>query len=350
MADGLDSAETGWPAVSVVMAIRDDERHLRHSVNHILAQDYPGSLEVILALSPARDRTSEIARAAAQRDPRMRVVENPAGTTPSGLNVAIAHASHDIIVRVDGRGLLDPGYIRRAVEILEETGADNVGGACIPHDETAFGEALSRAMIHPLGNGRKNGRFHPNGRPGPVDTVYLGVLRRQILDQLGGYNETLPRAQDWELNYRIRRAGGTVWYDPDLHVVYRSQPTMASLIQQFYLNGRSRRLVARLHRGTLNLRYLAPPLAVIACVLGILVSLASAVAFPELAATAAAVPTTYVLGVVLASVTAGRGLSPRARLWLPVVMIAMHMSWGVGFLAKPTPARTPLLLAQSSQR
>src|SRR5690606_35295431 len=213
-----------WPAVSVIMPILNEERYLADAVARVLEQDYPGELELVLALGPSSDRTDEIARQIAAGDSRVRLVDNPAGRTPNALNVAIKASRHGIVVRVDGHGLLSDGYIRRAVGVLEETGAANVGGIMHADGETDFEHAVARAMTSPFGIG--GAAFHVGGDEGPADTVYLGTFRREVLDRLGGYDEHFVRAQDWELNYRIRKAGETVWFTPDLRVTYRPRSNL----------------------------------------------------------------------------------------------------------------------------
>ena len=180
-------AATAWPPVSVIMPILDEERHLAEAVRGVLAQDYPGELELILAIGPSKDRTQEIADGLAAADPRVRSVPNPTGRTPAALNAALGEARHAVVVRVDGHGELAPGYIATAVRLLESTGAANVGGVMRAEGITVFEKAVARAMTSKLGVG--NARFHTGGEGGPSDTVYLGVFRRDVLDQLDGYDE-----------------------------------------------------------------------------------------------------------------------------------------------------------------
>jgi succinoglycan biosynthesis protein ExoA len=191
---------------------------------------------------------------------------------------------------------------------------------------TAFEQAVARAMTSWLGVGYA--RFHLGGEAGPADTVYLGVFRRAMLERVGGYDETLRRAQDWELNYRIRRAGGTVWFTPRMQVTYRPRPDLLSLARQQFRTGQWRRAVMRQHRDTVNLRYLAPPAALLGVVGG--------VAFG-----AAGVPAAWILpGGYAAVVVAGSALTGRGQPWpvrvrLPLVYATMHLAWGWGFLVGP---------------
>src|SRR5919198_1495580 len=168
-----------WPAVSVVMPVLNEARHLRSAVEHVLGQDYPGEFELVIALGPSRDGTDAIAAELVAADPRVRSVPNPTGRTPSALNAAIAAARHEIVVRVDGHGILPPDYVRTAVEVLGETGADNVGGIMKAEGTTDFERAVACAMTSPIGVG--SARFHTGGEAGPADTVYLGVFRRKTL-------------------------------------------------------------------------------------------------------------------------------------------------------------------------
>ncbi|MCI3222304.1 glycosyltransferase family 2 protein [Streptomyces sp. NP-1717] len=319
------------PAVSVIMPVLNEERHLRNSVQHILEQEYDGEMEVVIALGPSTDRTDEIAaelvRETADSDrARVQTVPNPTGRTPAALNAAIKASKHPVVVRVDGHGMLSPNYISTAVRLLEETGAQNVGGIMNAEGENDWEHAVAAAMTSKIGVG--NAAFHTGGSAGPAETVYLGVFRRAALEQQGGYNEEFIRAQDWELNFRIREAGGQIWFSPELRVQYRPRPSVRELAKQYRNYGRWRHVVARFHSGSINLRYLAPPVAVCANVLGVVVGLA-------FTPWALVVPGGYLAAIVAGSVPAGRGLPLKARLQIPLALATMHMSWGVGFLTSP---------------
>ncbi len=260
------------PAVSVIMPVLDEERHLRGAVQAILAQEYAGEMEVVIALGPSKDRTDEIAAQLVRDDPRVHTVPNPTGRTPAALNAAIKASRHPVVVRVDGHGILSPNYIATAVRLLEETGAQNVGGIMHAEGENAWEDAVAAAMTSKIGVG--NAAFHTGGEAGSAETVYLGVFRREALEQQGGYNEEFIRAQDWELNFRIREAGGLIWFSPELRVSYRPRPSVKALAKQYKDYGRWRHVVARYHEGSINLRYLAPPTAVCAIAAGIVVGAA----------------------------------------------------------------------------
>ncbi|MFI0739772.1 glycosyltransferase family 2 protein [Streptomyces sp. NPDC021100] len=314
------------PAVSVIMPVLNEERHLRTSVRHILEQDYAGELEVVIALGPSADRTDEIAAELVREDPRVHTVPNPTGRTPAALNAAIKASRHPIVVRVDGHGMLSPDYIKTAVRLLDETGAQNVGGIMHAEGENDWERAVAAAMTSKIGVG--NAAFHTGGEAGPAETVYLGVFRREALERQGGYNEEFIRAQDWELNFRIREAGGLIWFSPELKVSYRPRPSVRALAKQYKDYGRWRHVVARFHKGSINLRYLAPPTAVVAIAAGVVVGAA-------VTPWALAVPGGYLAAIVAGSVPAGKGLPLKARAQIPVALATMHMSWGFGFLTSP---------------
>ncbi|GAA1150743.1 hypothetical protein GCM10009577_87460 [Streptomyces javensis] len=314
------------PAVSVIMPVLNEERHLRNAVRHILEQEYDGEMEVVIALGPSADRTDEIAAELVAEDPRVHTVPNPTGRTPAALNAAIKASRHPVVVRVDGHGMLSPDYIATAVRLLEETGAQNVGGLMHAEGENDWEKAVAAAMTSKIGVG--NAAFHTGGEAAPAETVYLGVFRREALEQQGGYNEEFIRAQDWELNFRIREAGGLIWFSPELKVSYRPRPNVRALAKQYKDYGRWRHVVARFHQGSINLRYLAPPTAVVAIAAGIVLGAA-------VTPWGFVIPGGYLAAIVAGSLPAGKGLPVAARLRIPVALATMHMSWGWGFLTSP---------------
>ncbi len=310
--------------ISVILPVLNEEKYLEDAVNAILAQQYDGKIEVILAIAPSQDKTLEIAQRLHINDPRVVIVENPTGRTAVGLNLAIAISQYSIIVRVDGHAHIPNKYCQLVSEILESTGAVNVGGVMAAEGQTLFERSIARAMRSPLGVGAS--RFHTGGSAGEVDTVYLGAFRKEALLAVGGFDERFTRAQDWELNFRLRQAGGVVYFDPRLVVSYRPRSTVKALAKQYFEYGRWRRVVSRRHQGTVNYRYLAPPLTVAATTLSLILGwLVSPVLFiPALV---------YAVFILIASVVIGK--SAGEILCLPTILLTMHISWGLGFLTSP---------------
>ncbi len=330
--------------ISIVMPVRNEEKYLAEAVSHVLGQDYPGELELVLAVGPSHDRTADIAKRISAADSRVTVVDNPTGKIPSGINSAIKASRYSVVARVDGHSLLPPGYLSAAVSALAETGAVNVGGIMAAEGVTPFERAVAWAMTSPFGVGAS--RFHTGGTAGPADTVYLGVFRRAAIERAGGYNESFLVAEDWELNHRLRLAGGLIWFEPALRVTYRPRASVGALGTQYFRYGRWRRVVARQHAGTINLRYLAPPAVVVAVTAGTVAGLAGVSALAAgasgpagtlaRAATAGfAAPAAYLGGVLAVSARAARELHPAAAARLPLVLATMHASWGTGFLTSP---------------
>ena len=324
-----ESASTR-PGVSVVMPVLDEEAHLVESVNAILASTYDGPVQVVLALGPSRDGTDAIAARLAEADDRVRTVPNPTGRTAAALNAAIAASDYDVIVRVDGHAVIPPDYIDVAVRTLDATGADNVGGIMGAEGITEFEQAVAAAMTSRFGVG--GAAFHIGGAAGPALTVYLGCFRRSALERVGGFDESMVRAQDWELNHRIRATGGLVWFTPDMRVSYRPRNSLSRLARQYHEYGRWRREVARRHPETVSLRYLAPPLSLIAVVGGTALGVAGAVTGTRELLLGFALPAGYLAADLIASIRAAQGLSWRSARWLPAVFATMHGSWGAGYL------------------
>jgi glycosyltransferase involved in cell wall biosynthesis len=312
------------PSVSVILPILNEESDLENCITAILQQDYDGELEVILALGPSKDSTDLIAQKIAAKDKRVKLVKNPTGLTAAGLNLAIKASSFEIICRIDGHAEISKTYIKSAVSIMKETGAVNVGGIMFADSDQGLQRTVAQAMRSKLGVGPS--KFHTGGGAGESETVYLGTFKKSAILAAGGFDERFIRAQDWELNHRIRKQGGLIWFDPRLVVTYRPRKTLSKLARQYFQYGRWRRVITRTHSNTSSLRYLAPPFAFVvnlfSLILGIFIS-------PLLLLPLSI----YVITLVIGGFMIGRKIAD--KLLMPLVLATMHMSWGLGFITSP---------------
>ncbi len=312
------------PEVSVVIPVRNEESTIANAIRSALGQTGAPPLEVIVADGDSTDGTRAVVSALAHDDHRVRLMSNPASHIPSGLNAAIRAARGDVIVRCDAHSVLPSGYIASALRLLEKTGADVVGGIQRAVGRTWWQRATAIGMTTPLGVG--DARFHTGGPPGPVDTVYLGVFRRAALERSGLFDESLHRNEDYELNYRIRRDGGVVYFHPDLEVEYAPRRNLLALAGQYRHYGAWKRLVLRRFPESLRWRQLAAPLLVV----GFVVSLILLV-FGQ-ARLASLIPGGYLAAILLTSLVELIRRRDSAALALPLVLPTMHLSWAFGFM------------------
>lgn len=328
---GEPTADELSRAVSVVMPVLNEEQHLADAVQAVLSQEFDGEVELILALGPSTDQTDRIASDLADADPRVRLVMNPTGKTPSGLNAAIGIARFPVVVRVDGHCELPPDYLDQAVSTLQRTGADNVGGIMQAVGKSPWEAAVAVAMTSRLGVGGAS--FHVGGSEGETLTVYLGAFRATTLRAVGGYDDRFDRAQDWEMNYRIRKSGGRVWFNPAMSVTYRPRSTARALAKQYFQYGQWRREVMRRYPDTVSLRYAAAPTLVLGLAGGATVAaVGSAVKSRQLVALGLAAPIGYALLAAVGGWAISRGEDPLTRRRVPLALATMHVSWGIGFL------------------
>lgn len=325
-----DAPEDALPGVSYVMPVLNDVVHVRAAVDSILSQDYEGPFDIAIALGPSIDGTNELVEEFSREDSRITVVENRIGSTPAGLNTAIRATSNPVIVRVDAHSVLPPDYTRIAVGAILETGAGNVGGIMDARGTTPFEQAVAAAYGSRVGLGGTP--HHVGGRPGPADTVYLGVFRRDVLDEVGLFDERIKRGQDWELNSRIRAGGYQVWFTPDLRVLYRPRPSLPRLARQFFSTGMWRGEITRRFPRGHTLRYFAPPVMVLTMAVTVVLGLIGALWGIRPLLWAFLFPVAYVVAVLACSVGMRGVASWRARLWLIPVLPCIHFCWGVGFV------------------
>ena len=292
------------------MPVRNEAKHLAQAVDSVLSQKHKGGSELVLALAPSTDSTQDIALQLMLRfKTKLTIVENPAGNTATGLNLAIAAAKFETVIRVDAHSRLSEGYAALAQEVLKDSGAANVGGMMVAEGDNEFQSAVAYCYNNRIGLG--GGAFHLGGEAGPVDSVYLGCFQKNWLHKVGGFEPKWVRGQDWELNKRIREAGGTVWFDPRLKVTYYPRDNWAALARQFYNTGIWRGALSREAPSQSAIRYWIPPLLVLSTIFWLPVIL-------------------YLLVIAFAAMNAG-DLKPATRLWLMIVLPTMHYSWGIGF-------------------
>jgi glycosyltransferase involved in cell wall biosynthesis len=310
--------------VSVILPILNEERDLNQCITAILQQEYPADIEIILALGPSIDKTTIIAEKLSAADKRIKLVNNPSGQTATGLNLAIKMSSYEILCRIDGHSEISSTYIKTAVEIMNNQGAVNVGGLMFADGNKGLQRTIAQAMRSKLGVG--SSKFHTGGSAGESETVYLGTFKKSAVIAAGGFDERYIRAQDWELNHRLRKNGGLIWFDPRLVVTYRPRNTFRKLAKQYFQYGRWRRVITRQHQNTVNFRYLAPPIAVLV----ILLSIFFAVLINPVFITPIFI---YFASLVVGGIFIGKKLTD--KFLMPLVLATMHISWGIGFISSP---------------
>lgn len=317
------------------MPVLNEVDYLERAVETVMAQELDGPFELIIALAPSTDGTTALAQRLAGADPRIVLVDNPRADIPVGLNLAVRAGRFPTIVRVDAHSELEPDYTRRALETLQRVRAANVGGVMKADGRTPFQRAVARAYNSPIGLG--GGAYHGGTEEGEAESAYLGVIRRAALDEVGLFDESIRRGEDWELNLRIRRAGYRVWFDPALSVTYWPRESWPRLARQFSATGRWRgELVRRFGRGN-SLRFFAPPLLVLDIVLAVIVAVLQVTGVLaggwSVAASLVYLPAAaYAVVIVVVALGPGGGRGWRDKLWTAAVLPTMHLSWGWGFL------------------
>jgi glycosyltransferase involved in cell wall biosynthesis len=314
-------------AVSVIIPCREERDHIESCLRSILAQvPPPGGFEVIVADGMSGDGTREILRRLAEEDPRVRVIDNPGRIVSTGLNAAIREAQGRIIVRMDVHTEYAADYLCQCLAVLQETGADNVGGPWVAKAEGLVGRAIAKAFQSPFAVGDPHG--HNAGYEGPLNTVYLGCWPREVFDKVGLFDEELVRNQDDEFNLRLLRAGGRIWQSPRIRSWYRPRESLRALFRQYMQYGYWKVRVIQKHRMPTSVRHLIPASFVLSLTALPLASLAWPVAGWG--------------GLGLLSMYAVCNLTASFRIaarheWqllpiLPLVFACYHVAYGYGFL------------------
>lgn len=319
------------PHISIVVPLLNEEPYVERLARSLLDQDYPADrYEILMADGGSTDRTLEILRRV-NADGRIRILDNPGRTAPAALNLLLAHARGEIITRVDGHSYVAPDYLRRIAQVMEETGEAVVGGPVLMEADTPFRRALAEALYSRAGVGSVpyrtlRHRCH-------VESLQTGSFRREVLDRVGSFDETLAVVEDLDMNTRIRKAGHRLLLDPTIRFWYYPRPDLRSLWRQVVTMGRVKARILRKHPDIFKVKYVVPSLLVVALGASVLVGAVAAV----LGATPAAVGGVAFAGAYLSAVAAF-ALSRVPKLgrtagWLLLILPTLHLGYGVGFLA-----------------
>jgi glycosyltransferase involved in cell wall biosynthesis len=315
------------PRVSILLPVRNEERHIEQTLRALVAQDYPRDrVEILVADGRSEDRTREIVEGLAREVPGLTLIDNPGRIVSTGLNAALSRARGAYLIRVDGHTEIAPDYVSQCVAELERTGADNAGGRMETRGETPFGRAVAVATSSPFGVG--NARFHYATGEEWVDTVYLGAWPRRTFERVGGFDEELVRNQDDEHNARLRAAGGRILLSPKIRSVYTVRSGPLALWRQYFSYGFWKVRVLQKRARQMKPRHFAPPLAVLTVAAGAALAPFLPAARWGLLALAAADGAANHAG----SLPAGRGLPPSVRVRLPFAFAILHFAYGIGFL------------------
>jgi GT2 family glycosyltransferase len=316
------------------MPIFNEVKYVEAAVASVLAQEYDGPVEILLALAPSTDGTDAVVEKLAAEDPRIRIVRNPQRHIPVGVNLGINAARYPIVIRIDAHTELPAGYTARGVAELERSGAANLGGIMAATGKPGFQAAVAKAYNSRLGLGGAS--YHAkDAEPGPAESAYLGIMRTEAVRSIGGFDESVMRGEDWEMNFRLRKAGHLVWIDPRLKVTYWPRDHWRNLAKQFYATGVWRAEIVRRMGGRNPLRFFAPPALVVNLAVALLVAVLQVVGIVHgrLAWGLSLVylgPAAYTLVLLGAAVTTSGSLMDRLR--YVIVLTTMHLCWGTGFL------------------
>lgn len=317
------------PLVSVIMPVRNEAAYISRSLGAVVAQDYPADcLEILVIDGLSTDGTREFVTAAQAEYPNLRLIDNPRHIVPPGLNIGIAQARGEVIVRVDGHCEIAPDYVRRCVEHLLNDDIEAVGGPIETVGETDEAQAIALAMSSWFGVGGSAFRTVMDW-PLLVETVAFPAYRRQTLHQLGPFDEEMVRNQDDEYNYRLLKSGGRILLSPDIRSRYYSRSSLRSLWRQYYQYGFWKVRVMQKHPRQMRWRQFIPP-AFVAALAG---SSLFGIFFRPFRALLAIILVLYTTANLAASLSQGRAYGRQYVLRLLVIHPILHLSYGLGFLA-----------------
>lgn len=307
--------------VSVIVPILNERAHIERCVASLQAQDHV-NLEVLVVDGGSTDGSRELVQRLAESDGRIRLLDNPQKLAASAMNIGWQAATGDIVMRLDGHAWAAPDFVSQSLKVMAETGADCVGGAIETVTQTPEAAAISAAMSSPFGVG--NARFRYARSAGWVDTLAFGAYRRDLIERIGPFDESLVRNQDDEFNLRLTLSGGRIWLDPRIKSWYVSRSSLKRLWRQYFDYGFWKIRVIRKHRLIYGWRHLVPGALVLALAGGV-------IALPWSMLPLALAGGSYLSAVAVASVVTAAQKGWSLFLRLPPTFMTLHLAYGLGF-------------------
>jgi len=313
------------PRVTVVVPVRNERGAIGACLDSLLAQTEP-DMQIIIVDGASDDGTPDYVLERARADPRIELHHNPQRTVPYAMNVALAATRARWLVRVDAHAAVPPGYVARAVELLESGDWGGVGGIKRGIGKTSAGKAVAAAMASPFGVG--GSIYHYGKEPQEVEHVPFGAYPTEVARSIGGWGEEFTVNQDFEFDHRVREAGHKILFDPSLVIDWESRQSIRALWKQYRRYGKGKAKVVLRHPESIRPRHLLPPMFV-----GYLAAAgALAVVQRDRRGLAVLAVSPYALALAAASVHTGRTIDDAAaRPLVPLAFMAMHIGWGVGF-------------------
>jgi succinoglycan biosynthesis protein ExoA len=335
---------TEHPLVTVIMPVRNEARSIRKSLESLLTQTYAGErIEILIVDGMSDDGTRRIIEAI-RRDhsapisgsvsddcgigksrPEIRMVDNPSQVVPTALNIGLAQAHGDVILRLDGHSELMPNYVEACVGKLQERlDVACVGGPSVAVGSGWVGQAYALALRSPVGVGGRT--FRTLRQESYVDTLAFGAYRKEVFAEIGGFDPQLFRNQDIEFSARLRKAGHRMLLIQTTQTLYHAPEDLATILRQCYNNGYWNTSVLNKMLGALSWRHFAPG----SFVASILVLALAAAAWVPARYGLLLLTVSYALAIMSASVIIALRSRQKCAVLLPVVLCALHISYGLG--------------------
>ena len=205
------------PPLSVVMPVRNALPFLDESINSIHTQTL-SDFEFVILDDASTDGSAERLEYWAQRDNRIRLHKSnrPLGLAASA-NAVVTKASAPIVARMDADDVAHPDRLKRQWNVFKDHPDVAAVGTLCKGIDAAGREVRPRDRWKLLHNSPR--------LPFPHGSV---MFRRDVFDQLGGYNEELAYGEDQDLFTRMATSGRVVTLSDALYH-YRYHSSNATL-------------------------------------------------------------------------------------------------------------------------
>ena len=307
------------PTISIVIPMRNEELYISDCIEGFMSQTYPSdSFNIIVVDGMSEDKSVDIVKLYQKKYKNILLLDNKKKIASNGFNIGIKTSENDYVGIFSAHSVPSKDYIEVAIDTIQRSGAECVGGPMNAKSRNLVGSAISYATSVPFGIGAS--KFHYSKKEEFVETVYQGIFDRKIFDRIGFFDEDLIRNQDDEMSYRIRKSGGKILFNPQIKSIYHSRSTLVGLARQYFQYGLYKPLVFKKLRYGMQVHHFIPSIFTLYILLFI-----NYYVYP-----AFYIPLAFYLATSI--IYTFKAILNKAPAMTFIIFPILHISYGLGFL------------------
>ncbi len=320
--------------LSIICPTYNEEPYIEATLDSFLRQEYYSfELEILICDGMSTDNTRRLVKEYSAKHPSIRLVDNVKRKTPFAFNVGLKAARGEYVAILGAHSAYDPNYLQACYDELIASGSIACTGrvvtqAAFPTPEAKLCEWVMLSTFGVSGNSFRV------MKEGYVHSVNFPVVKKQALTDLGGYDETLERNQDNDMNQRLLDQGHKLYCTWKTKAFYRPPSNLKKLFHYAFRGGFWNAKSYYMHPKSMRLHHFIPFFFVLAVLGTFTLGLLEAAIFhtPYFLLLCGFGITLHIMAGILASVRSLKYEDDNIKIILPFIFFGFHFCYGWGTL------------------